>query len=83
MVTPTTEEVIDELGSTGPHPIVIADSNDNCVGGSPGDSTGLLRTFIERSLTDACVLYIVDPEAALECHRVGPGVTLSMALGGK
>ena len=83
MAIPTTTEVIDELGSTGPYPIVIADSNDNCGGGSPGDSTGMLRTFIERSLEDACVLYIVDPEAALECHRAGAGATLRMAMGGK
>jgi microcystin degradation protein MlrC len=83
MAIPTTAEVIDELGSTGPYPIVIADSNDNCGGGSPGDSTGMLRTFIERSLEDACVLYIVDPEAALACHRAGAGASLRMAVGGK
>ena len=83
MAVPTTAAVLDEIGGTGPYPIVIADSNDNCGGGSPGDSTGMLRTFIERSLEDACVLYIVDPEAALACHRAGPGATLCMALGGK
>ena len=83
MAVPTTAAVLDEIGDTGPYPIVIADSNDNCGGGSPGDSTGMLRTFIERSLEDACVLYIVDPEAALACHRAGPGATLRMALGGK
>ncbi len=83
MAVPTTAAVLDQIGDTGPYPIVIADSNDNCGGGSPGDSTGMLRTFIERSLEDACVLYIVDPEAALACHRAGPGATLRMALGGK
>ena len=83
MATATTAEVLDEIGATGPYPIVIADSNDNCGGGSPGDSTAMLRTFIDRALEDACVLYIVDPEAALACHRAGAGATVRMAVGGK
>lgn len=80
---PTTAEVLDRIGSTGPYPIILADSNDNCGGGSPGDSTGMLRTFVERGLEDACVLYVVDPQAALACHRAGAGATVRLAVGGK
>lgn len=80
---PTTAEVLNEIGATGPYPIVIADSNDNCGGGAPGDSTGMLHTFVGQSLADACVLYIVDSEAALACHRAGTGTTLRLAVGGK
>ena len=65
------------------YPAVFADRNDNTGGGSPGDSTGLLRTFLDRGLKDACVLYIVDHESALACHRAGPGAAVSLQVGGK
>ena len=45
--------------TTGMNPVVV-----NTGGGSPGDSTEILRTFLERRLEDALVLYVVDPEAA-------------------
>ena len=69
--------------SAARYPVIFADRNDNPGGGSPGDSTGQLRTFIEAGLTDACVLYIVDPEAAAECHRAGVGATLTLDVGAK
>ena len=64
-------------------PVIFADRNDNTGGGSPGDSTGMLKCFIEARLQDACILYIVDPEAIAQCHRAGVGATLTLDVGAK
>jgi len=67
----------------GRYPIILADLQDNTGGGSPGDSTGVLQTFVDMQLEDACVLYIVDPEAAAICHEAGVGARLALEVGGK
>lgn len=68
---------------TGLYPIVLADHTDNTGGGSPGDSTEVLRTFLELGLRDALLLYMVDPEVARQAHAAGPGQTIQIRLGGK
>ena len=65
------------------YPLVLADRFDNTGAGTPGDSTGMLRAFLEADLDQACVLYIVDPESAERCHEVGKGRSLTLQLGGK
>ena len=80
---PSTEEALQEAEKTGRYPIVLADRNDNTGGGSPGDSTGLLRAFLAADLQDACVLYIVDPAAVVACHQAGVGAVLDLEVGGK
>ena len=65
------------------YPIILADMQDNTGGGSPGDSTGVLRTFIDMQLQDACVLYIVDPEAVARCQEAGVGSRLALEVGAK
>jgi microcystin degradation protein MlrC len=67
----------------GKYPIILADHADNTGGGSPGDSTEILRRFLEMKLTDALILYIVDPEVAEAAHRAGPGNRIAMKVGGK
>ncbi len=64
-------------------PIVLADHADNTGGGSPGDSTEILRMFIELRLQDAVILYIVDPEVVEQAHAAGVGQTIAVAVGGK
>ncbi len=80
---PTTREALAQGDSEGKYPIVFADRHDNTGGGSPGDSTGMLRTLVEAGLQDACVLYMVDPEVIAACHEAGIGATLTMDVGGK
>ena len=63
--------------------MVLADHADNTGGGSPGDSTEILKTFIEWGLTDSLVLYIVDPEVALQAHAAGVGQRIAVSVGGK
>jgi microcystin degradation protein MlrC len=67
----------------GKYPIVLADHADNTGGGSPGDSTEILRTFLELDLQDAVLLYMVDPEVVEIAHAAGVGQTVSVAVGGK
>jgi len=79
----TTAKTLDQLGENPPRPLVLADRDDNTGGGAPGDSTGVLRTFIERGLQDACVLYIVDPEAVEQCLAAGAGAQIDLQVGAK
>jgi microcystin degradation protein MlrC len=67
----------------GRYPIFLADHADNTGGGAAGDSTEILHTFRELGLRDALLLYLVDPEVALEARRVGVGGRLRTKLGGK
>jgi microcystin degradation protein MlrC len=73
-----------ELGERQAHyPIMLADMADNTGGGAPGDSTEVLRTFVERDLPDALVLYLVDNAAARQAHAAGIGKRIHVELGGK
>jgi len=67
----------------GRHPIILADHADNTGGGSPGDSTEVLHTLLEKEVEDALVLYMVDPDVADRAHQAGVGSRISVALGGK
>jgi microcystin degradation protein MlrC len=67
----------------GRWPIFLADMADNTGGGAPGDSTEVLRTFVERDLKDALLLYLVDPEAVRQAHAAGVGRRFRAELGGK
>ncbi len=69
--------------AAGKYPVILADMQDNTGGGSPGDSTGVLRAFIDMQLRDACVLYIVDPEAVGLCWQAGVGTRLALDVGAK
>ena len=73
-----------ELGkAAGRYPIVLADQADNTGGGAPGDSTEILRLFIQRDLEDAAVLYVVDPQVASRAKSAGVGQSVEVQLGGK
>lgn len=67
----------------GRYPIILADQADNTGGGAPGDSTEVLRTFLDLGLKDALVLYMVDTEVAAAAHAAGVGSRISVAVGGK
>jgi microcystin degradation protein MlrC len=80
---PSTAEALAEAQRQGRFPVVFADRHDNTGGGSPGDSTGMLRTFVEAGLEDACLLYMVDPAAVELCRQAGVGATVDLEVGGK
>lgn len=76
-------EAIDAALAVSGQPVVINDTSDNPGGGSPGDSTHLLRAMIERRLESACYGFIFDPEVAAQAHAAGVGATIRVCLGGK
>ena len=76
------ESALHDGEAGGRYPIVLADQADNTGGGAPGDSTEILRLFIERKLRDAAVLYMVDPDVAAIAKSAGVGATVSVELGG-
>ncbi len=67
----------------GRYPIILADHTDNTGGGSPGDSTEVLRTYLELGVQEALLLYMVDPEVAAQAHQAGVGQRIQVRLGGK
>lgn len=76
-------EAIEKGQAGGKFPIVLADHADNTGGGSPGDSTEILRTFLELQLRDVVILYIVDPEVVDQAHAAGVGQQIAVSVGGK
>ena len=78
-----TRECLRQAEEEGKYPVIFADRNDNTGGGSPGDATGMLRTFVEEDLQQACVLYIVDPASVAVCSSAGVGATVQLEVGGK
>ena len=79
----TVREGLTRGQEAGRYPVLLADMADNTGGGAPGDSTAVLRTFLEQDLDDALVLYLVDPEVARQAHAAGVGAKLSVEIGGK
>lgn len=78
----TVRDALAEGEVIGHYPIILADHSDNTGGGSPGDSTEVLQTFLDLDLTDALILYMVDEPAAQQAHAAGIGSTISVSLGG-
>jgi len=80
---PRAHEVLAGAKAGGRYPVILADMRDNTGGGSPGDSTGLLRAFLDAGVKEACVLNISDPDAVRQCQTAGVGATLTLDVGGK
>lgn len=73
-----------EMGeAAGRYPIILADQADNPGGGAPGDSTEVLRLFVEKDLQDAAVLYVVDRQSVADARQAGVGATVHLKAGGK
>jgi microcystin degradation protein MlrC len=79
----TIREALAKGESLGRYPLLFADQADNTGGGAPGDSTEVLRTFLELRLRDALILYLVDADVARQAHAAGVGKWISVKLGGK
>jgi microcystin degradation protein MlrC len=81
--TYNTRECLQQAEKEEEYPVIFADRNDNTGGGAPGDSTGMLRTFVEENLQDACLLNVVDTESVAACQAAGVGATVDLQVGGK
>lgn len=68
----------------GKGPVTLIDTADNPLSGGIGDTTGLLRAWLENSSHRRTVFsFFHDPALVAECHRLGEGTTLSTQLGGR
>ncbi len=76
-------EALRQGEALGRFPILLADHADNTGGGAPGDSTEVLRTFIDQGLRDALLLYMVDPEVIALATAAGVGAEIDVLMGGK
>lgn len=63
-------------------PVVLLDTGDNVLGGSPGDSTHLLHAARRLGITGVAVS-ICDPVAVAACDAVGPGGRVRATVGGR
>jgi len=79
----STREALDKTQATDRIPAIFSDRCDNTGGGSPGDSTGMLQTFLDAKLDRACILYIVDRQAVAQCMDAGVGAMLDLEVGAK
>lgn len=64
-------------------PVVLADTQDNPGAGGNGDTTGLLKSLVQREARDAVLGLLIDPQAAQRAHEIGLGVTQEFKLGGR
>ena len=64
-------------------PVVIADGADATNGGSPGDSTCLLKEMLAQKITCPAYLTMVDEEAVKRAFEVPKGSEIELELGAK
>lgn len=76
------EEALRRVRSSGSGPNLLVEPADNIGGGSPGDTTGLLRCLIEADVRNAAVI-LNDPQTVAGLGSTRIGATVRAALGGK
>lgn len=64
-------------------PVVLADVSDNPLSGGSGDTTGLLRALLDRTVDDALFGALFDPVSLQMCQAAGEGSEIALLLGGK
>jgi microcystin degradation protein MlrC len=75
------EELIPEI-EKAEKPLLLLDMGDNVGGGSPGDSTYLLK-ILQENLLGRFFVCLYDPEAVSFLKTVQPGDGISLEVGGK
>jgi len=81
-VAPTVDEAIDRAQAAAEGCVFLTDSGDNVTAGAPGDSTYFLARLLAKSVPDAVVAGIPDPEVVSLGLARGVGAEVSVALGG-
>jgi microcystin degradation protein MlrC len=77
------EAIKSALQQEANRPVVVADTQDNPGAGGTSRTTGLLRALLAADNgRPAAIGLIHDPQAAAEAHRVGPGQSVELSLGG-
>ncbi len=76
-------EAIEAAKVKGDKPLLIADTADQIGSGAPGDTTYVLKAFIDAGIRNAVVAPLWDPLAVGICFQVGVGAKLRLRIGGK
>lgn len=77
------EHAIARAKEPGDKPILLADTSDQTGGGAPGDTTHMLRAFIDAGIRNAVYGPLWDPMAVGICFAVGVGARMKLRIGGK
>ncbi|BBB48883.1 M81 family metallopeptidase [Pelolinea submarina] len=79
------DEAVDkalQLAAKSDKPIILVDVQDNAGGGSPSDTTWLLKALVDKKVKNAALGLMWDPQAAAIAHVAGEGARVRIALGG-
>lgn len=81
---PSVDEVVTRLKAAPPvnGPTLLVEPSDNIGGGSPGDSTGVLRSFLRHGIERSLVI-INDPLAVTALAGAAVGEKRTLAIGGR
>jgi microcystin degradation protein MlrC len=63
-------------------PVLLSDTGDSVLGGSPGDSTVILAALLRTPRRHRALVPITDPVAARELRKHGRGDVVTIDLGG-
>jgi microcystin degradation protein MlrC len=63
-------------------PVLLSDTGDSVLGGSPGDSTVILAALLRTPPRHRALVPITDPVAARELRKHGRGAVVTLDLGG-
>lgn len=77
------DDAIDAALAEPAGPVVLTDVWDNPGGGTAGDSTFVLRRFVERGVKDVAFGTIWDPLAVKLCMAAGVGAQMPLRIGAK
>ncbi len=77
------DEAIRRAQETGDKPILLADTSDQTGGGAPGDTTYMIKAFLDAGIRDAVYGPLWDPLAVGICMAMGVGARLRLRIGGK
>ena len=70
-----------ELIKNNPHPVVLADVQDNPGAGGTCDTTAILEAAIKQDCARVIFGIVCDPDSVDKCWRAGVGSELELSLG--
>ncbi len=62
-------------------PVLLVETADCCGGGAAGDSVATLKSLVAAQIKEPCLVPVVDPAAAKQCHAAGIGCEITLSLG--
>ena len=77
------EEAVQRAESAERGLVVLSDTGDSVVGGSPGDSTSILSEMVRQRVTSTALVPVTDPEVVAAAVAAGTGGEITVAVGGK